>query len=346
MRETVHFSSGATDLYFGSSFSIIDSIAPQANCIIVTDSRVAGLYGNLLSGYHSIVIPEGEASKVMATALTITDRLIAYEAHRHTLLIGLGGGMITDLTGYVAATYMRGMRCGFVPTTLLAMVDAALGGKNGVNHGLHKNLIGTTRQPEFIVPDTSFLQTLPQEEWSNGFAEVIKYACLFDEALFEQLATTNLSTYQADANTLNNLVKRCCGWKNKIVTADEKETGERKLLNFGHTAGHAIETLYQLPHGQAVAIGMLIACYVSENVAGLDAGFKYRLQQVLAQYGLPTTMTLDADKVTGLLRMDKKRNADDIDYIVLEEAGSGKIMRLPFDEIHKAIKMFSDAVSH
>lgn len=324
----------------------IQAFALGREVIILTDSNIARLYPELISSYKSVVIDAGEEHKKLKTINIITEELVELEAHREKLLVGIGGGLVTDITGFAASIYMRGISFGFVPTTVLGMVDAAIGGKNGVNFGLHKNMLGTFKQPEFILYDSSFLNTLPDTEWSNGFAEVIKYGCIFDEALFEELGKHELDYYKQNQDALNDVITKCVDWKNKTVLEDETEKGNRKLLNFGHTVGHAVETLYELPHGQAISIGMLIACIVSEDVAGLSSEVYNRLATILKQYQLPIALTLETDKLMDILIMDKKRHNDTINFIVLNKIGDAIIQPLPFDIIRHAIDKFADAGNH
>lgn len=337
MDYSVTFPTGKVQYSFGSATEALERMCDPRTCIFLTDEHVAELHAAFFSDYKTIVVPAGEQQKSYATVEYITQELIKHEAHRKTTLIGVGGGVITDIAGFVAATYMRGISCGFIPTTLLAMVDAAIGGKNGINTGLHKNIIGTIRQPSFLIFDKTFLSTLPKTEWSNGFAEVIKYACLFDAPLFEDLSKHDVGYYQHTDEALEKLTSTCVAWKNKIVLEDEHETGNRKLLNFGHTAGHAIEKLYEIPHGYAVAIGMVIACRISENITGPDGCVANKLKQLLQQYGLPVEMELEKEKVLDVLRMDKKRDGTGIDYILLNSIGNALIKHLSFETIAKAI---------
>jgi 3-dehydroquinate synthase len=284
-----------------------------------------------------LVVPPSESSKDMHTIESLAKGLLSAEATRSTVLVGVGGGVVTDITGFLASVYMRGVSFGFVPTSLLGMVDAAVGGKNGVNIGMNKNIAGTIAQPEFILYDAGFLDTLPDDEWSNGFAEIIKYACIFDAPLFTELSNQNISFFKHDKAATENLMERCVHWKNKTVTEDEREQGIRKLLNFGHTAAHAIENLYEIPHGKAVAIGMVIACMISEDVTGLDSRVTTQLRQLLSQYHLPVKMKIDAKKAMDILRLDKKRKGDQIDYILLLQTGQAVTRSLPFDIIEKAL---------
>jgi len=339
--QTISFPATDVHYHFQSSFGKLKELYNTTQCIIITDEQINSLYNASFKDHKVITIPTGESQKNLQTIAALTDELLSLEATRHTILIGVGGGVITDITGFLAATYMRGVKFGLVPTTLLGMVDAAIGGKNGVNTGLHKNIIGTITQPSFILYDTVFLKTLPIQEWSNGFAEIIKYACIFDKGLFEELEQRDIEYYQNNDNALQTLIERCAAWKNKTVLADEKETGERKLLNFGHTAGHAIEKLYALPHGAAVAIGMIIACMVSQEITGFDASSIQRLIALLQNYELPVSRVIDTKSVMELLHTDKKRNITGIDYIVLESIGKGVIKNISFDTIEDALNTYS-----
>lgn len=309
--------------------------------VIITNDRIAKLYAHLFKGYKTLAVSSYENSKDLHTIEMLAKQLLQLEAGRDTVLLGIGGGVVTDIVGFLASVYMRGVSFGFAPTTLLGMADAAVGGKNGVNLGLNKNLLGTITQPDFLVYDLCFLQTLPKIEWSNGFAEVIKYACIFDAELFEELEQNDIAFYQQNETALLALVEKCIAWKNKTVVADEKETSVRKLLNFGHTAAHAIENLYELPHGRAVAIGMAIACMISENVAGLDKQVRVKLTKILQQYHLPVHFAINPASAMEILRMDKKRRDDKIDYIVLQKIGQAAIRALPFTDIENALTAYA-----
>jgi 3-dehydroquinate synthase len=238
---------------------------------------------------------------------------------------------------------MRGISFGMVPTSLLAMVDAAIGGKNGVNSGDAKNMVGTINQPDLIAFDPELLATLPSREWSGGFAEIIKYACLFDKQLFDELELHNIYFYKENISATTALIKQCVAWKNKVVLEDEHETGKRKLLNFGHTLAHALEKTYSLSHGEAVAIGMVAACYLSEQCLNLDRTVQIRLSDLLKRYGLPITLTFDVQQIMQLLKSDKKRDKDAIDYILLRHIGEPEIVPIHTEKIEK---LLSDYASH
>lgn len=346
MQYSVTFPGGAVRYLFSSSFEHISQWLNPTDCIIITDTNVRALYHHLFSDFKAVItIPTGESHKNFSTILSVTQQLLELEAHRKTFLLGVGGGMVTDITGFIASVYMRGLPFAYVPTTLLGMVDASIGGKNGINIGLHKNLLGTISHPDFILYDATFLKTLSDEEWSNGFAEVIKYACLFDKELFAELAERDIQYYKNDSTATSALIARCADWKNKIVLADERESGMRKLLNFGHTAGHAFETVCNIPHGHAVSLGMLVACQLSEQY-GLNDAVGKKLHALLQQYGLPTTIQADTDELMRILSMDKKRDNMGIDFILLKEVGKAEIHNIEFTTIRKALEEFIHAGNH
>ncbi|MFZ1305194.1 MAG: 3-dehydroquinate synthase family protein, partial [Ferruginibacter sp.] len=241
------FSQKKVSCYFDADFAGIKDLLQDAWTVIITDENLYNLHAEKLAGYRVIKIAAGEEYKNQFTVDSIIEELLLMGANKNTFLIGLGGGVVTDITGYVAAVYMRGIKFGFVPTSILAMVDAAIGGKNGIDVGVYKNMIGTIRQPEFIFYDYSFLKTLPVKEWVNGFAEVIKHACIKDALLFKVLEKYTLHQYQADSTLIADLIEKNVAIKTGVVMADEFETGDRKLLNFGHTIGHAIENLHGIP---------------------------------------------------------------------------------------------------
>lgn len=327
------FPSGTTDYYYEASMQDLREKAPPASSIIITDETVAKLHADKLEGYRIISIPPGEAHKTWATIEDLAQKLIALSAHRGTLLIGLGGGVVTDITGFLAGTYMRGVPFAFVPTTLLGMVDAAIGGKNGVNVGLHKNMLGTIRQPQFILYNTDFLLTLPDEQWSNGFAEIIKYGFIADARILTTLQQSDIAYFQKHPQQLGELIAGAADIKNKIVHADEHETGLRKMLNFGHTAGHAFEMLGSLPHGYAVGLGMIVAMRLSCQYKNLSPETALQLKDLLERYQLPASHIFDRQEALELIRMDKKRTDETIDFILIEKPGVAVIHKLRPEEL-------------
>lgn len=332
-KTTVRFSQAATTIYYESSFRKLKSISPPSHTVIITDENVFAAHQPLFEGWNIIVLKPGEEFKVQDTIDKIINTLIQMEVGRDTTLVGVGGGVITDLTGYVAAIYMRGLRFGFCPTSLLALVDASIGGKNGIDVGLHKNLVGVTRQPAFILHDVIFLRSLPQKEWINGFAEIIKHAAILSPDLFKALEKNELTGYQAGEKKLAKLVRVNAALKLQVVQQDEFEKNKRRLLNFGHTIGHALETQYELNHGEAVAIGMTYAAQLSALVTGFKG--TQRLTTLLEKYHLPTYADFESEKVFALLKMDKKREGDCINFVLLEKIGRAKIESISLTVIEK-----------
>jgi 3-dehydroquinate synthase len=267
-KKSFTFSNSTVEYFFNSDFSHLEKLVSKDQAVIITDDHLFEKHKRKFKGWNTIVLKPGEAYKVQQTVDVIIDQLIAFGADRKTTLIGVGGGVVTDITGYVAGIYMRGIKCGFVPTSILAMVDASIGGKNGIDVGVYKNMVGLIRQPQFLLYDHSFLKSLPKEEWQNGFAEIIKHACIKDAAMFELLQKNTLASFKRDPILLADLIQRNALIKTKVVVNDEFEQGERKLLNYGHTLGHAIENMYELSHGQAISIGMTYAALMSAQIKG------------------------------------------------------------------------------
>ena len=334
-RKTIRFSNSQVDFYFADAMTTLKKIVDQKNTVLITDENVFALHERKFKNWNTIVLKAGEEFKVQATVDAVIEQLIELQADRKTTLVGIGGGVITDLTGYIASIYMRGIRFGFVPTTLLALVDASIGGKNGIDVGLFKNMVGIIRQPSFILHDLSFLNTLPDQEWRDGFAEIIKHAAIKDAAMFRELESHDVTYYQKKKIAAGLLVQRNALLKTKVVQADEFEQGDRKLLNFGHTLGHALETQYELTHGQAISIGMTYAANLSNQMTGFKS--PDRLTQLLDQYGLPTHARFDRDKAIQVLKMDKKKEKDFINFILLERIGKAVIKPIPVSRLYETL---------
>ena len=332
------FSQKTVSCYFDADFSAIRELAKDANIVIVTDENVFAQHEQKLSAFPVIKFAAGEEFKNQKTVDYIIQELIKLSVHKNTMLIGVGGGVVTDITGYVAAVYMRGLKFGLVPTSVLAMVDAAIGGKNGIDVGVYKNMVGTIRQPEFIFYDYSFLKTLPVKEWVNGFAEVIKHACIKDELLFKVLEKYSLHEYQADSTLIADLIEKNVEIKTAVVINDEFEKGDRKLLNFGHTIGHAIENLHGIPHGHAVSIGMIAACNLSVQLNDFHADDAAKIVRLLTRYHLPVDVETDHAKVFEVLKMDKKRQGEGVQFILLSSIGKAEIKYISLADLEKHFK--------
>lgn len=335
-KVTYKFSNSYVDYYLAGGISHLKEIVDKDNTIIITDENVHNAHTKRFRNWNCIVLKPGEEYKTQSTVDEIIDQLIEMEADRKTTLIGVGGGVITDITGYVASVYMRGIPFGFIPTSLLAMVDASIGGKNGIDVGVFKNMVGIIRQPKFILHDMVFLNSLPQSEWENGFAEIIKHAAIKDAAIFKELEAKTLKHYRSRQTSICELVQRNAIIKTKVVQRDEFEKGERRLLNFGHTLGHALENQYELSHGQAISIGMTYASLVSQQIVGFrEPG---RVVELLSRYNLPTFADFDRQKVFEVLKMDKKRERKEMNYVMLEKIGKGVVKSIPLRQLEEIIQ--------
>jgi 3-dehydroquinate synthase len=302
---------------------------------VITDQRVGPLYGQEVmealtgGGYQAnlLTMAQGERAKSWATVQRLARELLAQGAHRGTALIALGGGVVGDVTGFLASIYMRGVPLIQVPTTLLAMVDAGIGGKTAINLPEGKNLLGTFHQPRLVVIDPEFLGTLPAKERTNGLAEVLKAGFIRDRELLEQLGREGLGIFQRPAE-LQEVIYRAAGIKAAIVAADAQEQDLRRLLNFGHTLGHGLEAAskFRLPHGRAVALGMLMALLLSERLAGLPGEESRRGQELLKSFGYARALPrLDREAVLAALTRDKKRLETGLVFVLLKHLGEAVI---------------------
>jgi len=309
----------------GESFHNIRSYLPDSPLVIITDENVNRHYGDSFPGGLKIIIKPGESSKSLETASSIYAKLISNEVDRKSYVLGIGGGIVCDLAGYLASTYLRGISFGFVSTTLLGQVDASIGGKNGVNFEGYKNMIGVIRQPEFVICDPEMLKTLEPDEYRMGFAEVIKYGAIIDGELFEFLEQNYKAALSHDTAVMEEIIYVCAAAKSAIVERDEKESGDRKKLNFGHTFAHAFEKLGGIPHGEAVGIGMVLAASLSVQLGMIPGTELERLKELLHKYGLPLSYEGSCREVFEVMKRDKKRGGDSISLILLEAIGKAVI---------------------
>jgi len=320
-------------------------------CAIVTDSTVETLYAARVhdalgkTGFDPTMIPiaPGEASKSMATLEVLYDRMTEAGLDRATTIFALGGGVVGDLAGFAAATYLRGVAVVQVPTTVVAQVDSALGGKTGVNHRHAKNLIGAFHQPRLIVADVTTLATLPDREFREGLAEVIKYGAIMDAAMIVDLERDLDAILTRREDLLEQVVARSLSHKAAVVSADEREGGLRKSLNFGHTIGHAIEASAGYGsyfHGEAVAIGMVAAARLSSKYAGFSADEASRLQRLIERAGLPTAMPAgwDSGDFIRALGLDKKRSEGSVEFVLLDRLGHSMTKSLSIDDIVSSLR--------
>jgi 3-dehydroquinate synthase len=310
---------------------LLESQIPGHDLLIVTNDKVAKLYLAKLSGSFSqrhiaeCILPDGEQHKTLQTASWVLDALVAHKMNRDATVLALGGGVVGDIAGFAASCYQRGVGYVQIPTTLLAQVDSSVGGKTGVNHAGGKNLIGAFYQPQAVIADTDVLSTLPDRELKSGLAEVIKHGVVWDPMLFAWLEKKIPQLLARDTEALTYAISRSCEIKATVVARDEREHNLRAILNFGHTFGHAIEaaTSYEkYLHGEAVALGMLIAADLSCRLGMIDATVKERLRDMLTRAGLPTDAPrIGAARAHELMQMDKKVLAGAIRLVLLQKLG-------------------------
>jgi 3-dehydroquinate synthase len=361
--QTVRVNLGAASYPAHVGANLLESLGKLAcdaglkpgRCAIVTDSNVEKLYGAQVakalekSGFAPVVIsvPPGESSKSLATLELLYDRMTAAELDRASVVFALGGGVVGDLAGFAAATFLRGIPLVQIPTTVVAQVDSALGGKTGVNHRHAKNLIGAFYQPRLIVADVATLAMLPAREFREGLAEVIKYGAIMDAPMIADLERDLDAILARKIDLLEMVVTRSLAHKAAIVSADEREDGLRKTLNFGHTIGHAIEASSGYGnyfHGEAVAIGIVAAARLSSAYAGFSADDASRLQRLLERAGLPTAMPAKwrSDEFLRALNLDKKRAAGALEFVLLDKLGHALTRSLSIDEIVRPLSTASD----
>jgi 3-dehydroquinate synthase len=307
----------------------------EKKCALISDRNVAPLYAARAraslsrAGFDStlITVPAGETAKSLKTVQACYDQLARQRLERKSFIVALGGGVVGDLAGFVAATYLRGMAFVQVPTTLLAQVDSSVGGKVGVNLKAGKNLVGAFHQPRLVLCDLETLTSLPGREYRAGLAEVIKYGIIYDAALFNRLHREMPKLLRKNPATLSAVVSRCCEIKAAVVGQDETESGLRAILNFGHTVGHALEAISQYGkylHGEAIAIGQVAAARLSSNLLGLTQNEVARIAAIFQQAGLPTSVKLSAAqqrKLFSAMKLDKKVSGGEIKFVLARKIG-------------------------
>jgi 3-dehydroquinate synthase len=334
---TIKADSGPSRILIGERLENLQRYVPEAKLIVITDVNVGKLYPLDSMAADVVTIGTGEAIKTLDTVRDIYARLISSGADRSAFIVGVGGGIVCDITGFAASTFLRGVRFGFVATTLLAQVDASVGGKNGVNYEGYKNMVGLFHQPEFVICDPELLKTLPRKEISCGLAEIVKHAAIADADLFAYLEKHAEDILALDRRAIEKLVRVSVRIKSAIVSRDETEKGVRRLLNFGHTFGHAIEKVAGVPHGEAVSMGMVIASALSVQKGLLSAQEDQRLRAVLNNLKLPTRIAENSPKITEAIAKDKKRAGDRIHFVLLNGIGTARVDQLSMKEIEGAL---------
>lgn len=307
----------ASDLHIGAAAALLPSLLPAGRVVAVSDASIDRLHPALLAPYEKILIGQGETIKTLRTVEQIHRRLIELGADRRTFVLGIGGGIVTDVAGFAASTYMRGVPFGFVSTTLLGQVDASVGGKNGVNVGGYKNMAGTFTRPRFVICDPALLRTLPDREFRAGLAEAVKTAVIGDAALFELLEQSSFEALRRDAALLERVIGAAIRVKAEIVGRDEREAGERRLLNLGHTLAHAIEKCStKMNHGEAVAVGLRLMAAAAARQGLLAEADEGRIGALLERLGFVLTPPVALTRLLREVGKDKKSDGESLHAVL------------------------------
>ena len=330
---------GRSRVVVGRTVEELSRLLPQGRVIVLTDRNVARCRPELFEGCDPICMEPGEEHKTLQTVEEVCRELIRRGADRTTFLLGVGGGIVTDVTGFVAAGYMRGVPLGVVSTTLLGCVDASVGGKNGVNLDGYKNMAGVFAQPQFVVCDTSLFATLPLREIRAGLAEAVKAGIIGDEPLFGLIERAGLDGLCADPEAMDKVVVHSVRLKAAVVSRDEREHGERRKLNLGHTFGHAVEKCSrEMIHGEAVAVGMAIAARLAVKLGLLAPAACDRIVRLLAALGFATEPPVPAERLLAAVTKDKKSEGDTIRLVLPTAVGACEVRTMTFDDLSRLVR--------
>ncbi|MBR5982601.1 MAG: 3-dehydroquinate synthase [Bacteroidales bacterium] len=322
----------ATTIYFSSDKNYFHELVGDKRIAIISSKNILKSYPEIFHGENTIFINDDESQKNLATVNEIISWLLQLGIDRHSYIVGIGGGIVCDITGFVSHIYMRGIRFGLIPTTLLAMSDAAIGGKNGVNFGENKNMIGSFDNPDFIIADSSFVQTLSQEQYMSGLGEIIKYALIGNEKILNLLQDNQAKILDRNNEIISKLVEESILTKTEIVENDPLDTSIRHILNFGHTIGHSIELTENLPHGIAVVKGMNASVDISLKMEILKSDKAKYIKQLLTSFGYDISYNL-GEKHIELLCHDKKKDDSQIRFVLLEDIGKPIIKKMSLEQI-------------
>jgi 3-dehydroquinate synthase len=329
---------GDSAIHVGERLANVGAYLPNQPLVVITDENIKALYGHAFPKAPVITIGTGEQIKTLVTVEYILKQLVDLGCDRSSFILGIGGGIVCDITGFAASIFLRGVDFGFVSTSLLSQVDASLGGKNGVNLSAFKNMVGVFNQPCFVICDLEMLKTLPQDEISNGLAEIVKHALIADADMLDFIEKNQQKALKLDSRTILHLVSESVAIKSRVVQQDEHETGERRKLNFGHTIGHAIEKIDPCGHGRAVSRGMAAAAVFSMKKGLLDSREVDRIIALLQGLGLPTELHYDAAKIMDAAGRDKKKQGDFVHYVFLEAMGCARVEKISFDALNGFIR--------
>jgi len=327
--------SGNSTIRVAKGIRNLEAYAPFDRGVIITDTHVRRLYEKDFPPFKVVEIGAGEGIKTLSTVTEIYDSFLHLGLDRSSFVVGIGGGVVCDITGFAASTYLRGLRFGLIPTTLLSQVDAGIGGKNGVNLNGYKNMVGLFSQPEFVLCDVGLLNTLPARELLIGFSEIVKHALIADKDLFSYLEENHEKALELQESVMEKLVRASLKIKTGVVNRDETETGERRVLNFGHTFGHAIERTTGASHGEAVSVGMVMASLFSQMKGYLPLDRVERIKTLLTKLGLPTRADLNREAVFDGVRKDKKRSGEKIHFVFLTDIGHAVVEEVALSELEQ-----------
>lgn len=323
----------SSEVIVGSVSELLPRLLPDKRVVVVSDTNIDRHYHTLVNRYEHVLIGLGEASKTLVTADAIYKKFISMGVDRSTFVLAIGGGIVTDVAGFVASTYMRGVEFGFVSTSLLGQVDASVGGKNGVNVDGYKNMVGTFTQPRFVICDVGMLRTLPEREVRTGMAEVIKAGIIADEELFSKLELTPLAELTKNPDLLAEVVYRAIKVKADIVERDEREHGDRRKLNLGHTLAHAIEkSSSKMNHGEAVAVGLSLISDAAVRRGLLSAADKERICSLLQRTGFDLTPPVAMRVLLKAVSKDKKSEGDVLNVVFPTAIGACEVVPMPLEE--------------
>ncbi|NQU81284.1 MAG: 3-dehydroquinate synthase [Bacteroidetes bacterium] len=329
---------GSSRILVGESLENVMKYLPHRSVIIITDENVSRLYRDKFPGFPVITIGTGEKIKTIDTVGEITDEFIRLGVDRGSFILGIGGGLVCDITGFAASIFMRGLGFGYVSTTLLSQVDASVGGKTGVNYRGYKNMLGSFRQPEFVLCNPDMLKTLPEQDYRSGFAEIVKHGVIKDRELFDYLSSHLDEIKNREMAFLSKIVSDSIKIKAGVVRKDPTEHGYRRILNFGHTFGHAIESVFGLTHGESVSLGMIIASDISVKKGLLIKKEAGQIKKLLSDMGLVDHTKHDYARLASAIGKDKKKKKDLIHFVYITSIGVTKIIPVPVEELKTFIR--------
>jgi 3-dehydroquinate synthase len=341
-RIVVRTPGARSEILVGESWESVNLLLPESGVMIITDDNILRLYGDRFPKFPVLTVPPGESSKKLETIGHLAEKLLDAGIDRNGFILAIGGGVVCDLAGFLASVYMRGIRCGYVSTSLLSQVDASTGGKNGVNLGSTKNIIGNIRQPEFVICDQAMLLTLSDEEYLSGLAELIKTAVIGDRELFDLIEKSYAEILNRETDIISELIIRSVKFKARVVSEDERENGIRRILNFGHTYGHAIELQKGVKHGFAIASGMELATEFSFERGLLRICEKDKIINILFKFGFLGKHDIPYDQIENLILHDKKKSGTDINFVFSAGIGKATVNKITVNEVVDFYKRFRD----